>query len=106
MESVITTLTDIKINKGSSNIKISTYYRNFEELPNTVFAFTNEIPGYLLDYIPFKVGEVGVKMFNHPLRIDYNINKSGELIVSGLIQSELDKYSLGGVDGTDLIHTD
>lgn len=104
MEGIITTLTDVKINKGTSNIKIKTYYHDFESLPNTVLAFVNNIPNYSFDSIPFKVCELGMKMINHPLLIDFNVNKSGELIVSGLNQSDLDEYSLGGTDGIDLTY--
>ena len=74
-----TTLTDVKINKGTSNIKVKTYYHDFDSYPNTILAFVNDIPNFLFDYVPFRVGELGIKMKNHPLLIDFNLNKAGDI---------------------------
>ena len=106
MDITITTLTDVKINKGISNIKVKTYYHNFDELPYTILAFVNDTPNFLFDYMPFKVGKLGIKMINHPLFIDFHVNKSGELVVFGPFQSEINRYSLGGTDIIDLIYDD
>lgn len=106
VEVVISTLTDVIIDKGNAEIRIKTYYHNFAELPNTVLAFVNfDIPNLLFDYVPFKVCEAGVKMINHPIQIDFNINKAGELVVFGPDQDDIDNYSLGGVNNQDLVYT-
>lgn len=105
MEAVISSLTDIKISLNSTNVKIKTYYNDNDSLPNTILAFINNTPNYLFDYIPLKIAELGVKMINHPQFIDFNLNKSGELIVSGLDQDDIDNYSLGGTDNLDLVYT-
>lgn len=60
-------------------VTINTFYVE-DTLPNTIFAQITENVGQQ-DTVQFTEGDLVIQMKNHPEKIFYSINSSGELIV-------------------------